>query len=182
MTALQIQQEIYELVTKIPDFEQMMIQPLYKYAFYLWGRVLASIESNNFEDVKFEIDWIIKRDFFQEYINKHSLLGNDSRMTLIDISYHNVRKDRGLFYILEKSGLAKSLINESDVVDSMSSPPQTTRAALRGKFIKIAQEKKRDYTVDWLNLKINDKHQRSVICKDPFKAVDERVYELIENL
>ena len=182
VTALRIQQEIYELVTKIPDFEQMMIQPLYKYAFDLWGRVLASIESNNFEDVKFEIDWIIKRDFFQEYMNKHSLLGNDSRMTLIDISYHNVRKDRGLFYILEKSGLAKSLINESDVVDSMSSPPQTTRAALRGKFIKIAQEKKRDYTVDWLNLKINDQHQRSVICKDPFKAVDERVDELIENL
>lgn len=182
VTALQIQQEIYELVTKIPDFEQMMIQPLYKYAFDLWGRVLASIESNNFEDVKFEIDWIIKRDFFQEYMNKHSLLGNDSRMTLIDISYHNVRKDRGLFYILEKSGLAKSLINESDVVDSMSSPPQTTRAALRGKFIKIAQEKKRDYTVDWLNLKINDQHQRSVICKDTFKAVDERVDELIENL
>ena len=182
VTALQIQQEIYELVTKIPDFEQMMIQPLYKYAFDLWGRVLASIESNNFEDVKFEIDWIIKRDFFQEYMNKHSLLGNDSRMTFIDISYHNVRKDRGLFYILERSGLAKSLINESDVVDSMSSPPQTTRAALRGKFIKIAQEKKRDYTVDWLNLKINDQHQRSVICKDPFKAVDERVDELIENL
>lgn len=182
VTALQIQQEIYELVTKIPDFEQMMIQPLYKYAFDLWGRVLASIESNNFEDVKFEIDWIIKRDFFQEYMNKHSLLGNDSRMTLIDISYHNVRKDRGLFYILERSGLAKSLINESDVVDSMSSPPQTTRAALRGKFIKIAQEKKRDYTVDWLNLKINDQHQRSVICKDPFKAVDELVDELIENL
>lgn len=182
VTALQIQQEIYELVTKIPDFEQVMSQPLYKYAFDLWGRVLASIESNNFEDVKFEIDWIIKRDFFQEYMNKHSLLGNDSRMTLIDISYHNVRKDRGLFYILERSGLAKSLINESDVVDSMSSPPQTTRAALRGKFIKIAQEKKRDYTVDWLNLKINDQHQRSVICKDPFKAVDERVDELIENL
>ena len=182
VTALQIQQEIYELVTKIPDFEQVMSQPLYKYAFDLWGRVLASIESNNFENVKFEIDWIIKRDFFQEYMNKHSLLGNDSRMTLIDISYHNVRKDRGLFYILERSGLAKSLINESDVVDSMSSPPQTTRAALRGKFIKIAQEKKRDYTVDWLNLKINDQHQRSVICKDPFKAVDERVDELIENL
>ena len=115
-------------------------------------------------------------------MNKHSLLGNDSRMTLIDISYHNVRKDRGLFYILERSGLAKSLINESDVVGSMSSPPQTTRAALRGKFIKIAQEKKRNYTVDWLNLKINDQHQRSVICKDPFKAVDERVDELIENL
>jgi len=182
VTALQIQQEIYELVTKIPDFEQVMSQPLYKYAFDLWGRVLASIESNNFEDVRFEIDWIIKRDFFLEYMNKHSLLGNDSRMTLIDISYHNVRKDRGLFYILERSGLAKSLINESDVEDSMSSPPQTTRAALRGKFIKIAQEKKRDYTVDWLNLKINDQHQRSVICKDPFKAVDERVDELIENL
>ena len=61
-------------------------------------------------------------------------------------------------------------------------PPQTTRARLRGEFIKRAKERKRDYTVDWVHLKLNDQAQRTVLCKDPFKSRDERVEKLIESL
>ena len=50
-------------------------------------------------------------------------------------------------------------------------PPQTTRARLRGEFIRKAQERRRDFTVDWVHLKLNDQAQRTVLCKDPFKAV-----------
>jgi len=65
---------------------------------------------------------------------------------------------------------------------AMENPPETTRAALRGRFIKVAQEKKRDFTVDWVNLKINDQQQSSIACKDPFKNIDERVDKLIAAL
>ena len=59
--------------------------------------------------------------------------------------------------------------------------PQTTRARLRGEFIRRAKERKRDYTVDWVHLKLNDQAQRTVLCKDPFKAHDERVEKLIAS-
>jgi proteasome accessory factor A len=62
------------------------------------------------------------------------------------------------------------------------SPPQTTRARLRGEFIKAAKAKRRDFTVDWVHLKLNDQAQRTVLCKDPFKAYDDRVDKLIESL
>ncbi len=59
-------------------------------------------------------------------------------------------------------------------------PPQTTRARLRGEFIRRAQDgRERDFTVDWVHLKLNDQAQRTVLCKDPFRAVDERVEKLI---
>ena len=45
-----------------------------------------------------------------------------------------------------------------------------------------AKERKRDYTVDWVHLKLNDQAQRTVLCKDPFKSRDERVEKLIESL
>jgi proteasome accessory factor A len=61
-------------------------------------------------------------------------------------------------------------------------PPQTTRARLRGDFIKRAQEKRRDFTVDWVHLKLNDQAQRTVLCKDPFRAVDDRVEKLIASM
>jgi proteasome accessory factor A len=64
----------------------------------------------------------------------------------------------------------------------METPPQTTRARLRGEFIRRAKDRKRDYTVDWVHLKLNDQAQRTVLCKDPFRSHDERVDRLIESL
>jgi proteasome accessory factor A len=61
-------------------------------------------------------------------------------------------------------------------------PPQTTRARLRGQFIKTAQEKRRDFTVDWVHLKLNDQTQRTILCKDPFQSVDDRVDKLLAGL
>ncbi|WP_264916439.1 hypothetical protein, partial [Mycobacterium kiyosense] len=37
-------------------------------------------------------------------------------------------------------------------------------------------------TVDWVHLKLNDQAQRTVLCKDPFRAVDERVKRLIASM
>lgn len=61
-------------------------------------------------------------------------------------------------------------------------PPQTTRARLRGDFIRRAQEQRRDFTVDWVHLKLNDQAQRTVLCKDPFRSVDDRVEKLIAGM
>ena len=71
---------------------------------------------------------------------------------------------------------------DADILDATTNPPQSTRAKLRGAFIKRAKERKRDYTVDWVHLKLNDQAQRTVLCKDPFKSEDERVEKLIACL
>ena len=57
-----------------------------------------------------------------------------------------------------------------------------TRARLRGEFIRQAKERRRDYTVDWVHLKLNDQAQRTVLCKDPFRAHDDRVDKLIASM
>ena len=74
------------------------------------------------------------------------------------------------------------MTRDLDVFEAKSRPPQTTRARLRGEFIKRAQEKRRDFTVDWVHLKLNDQAQRTVLCKDPFRAHDERVERLIASM
>ena len=182
ITALQMQNEMYNIVLSMPGLDEILEKPFYRYALNLWRRSLDALESQDYSLVDMEIDWMIKRKFMNSYKEKHQLNDMDSRLILLDISYHNIRKDRGLFYILEKSGMAKTLITNNDVNGAMENPPETTRAALRGRFIKVAQEKKRDFTVDWVNLKINDQQQSSIACKDPFKNIDERVDKLIAAL
>ena len=182
ITALQMQNEMYDIVLSMPGLDEILEKPFYRYALNLWRRSLDALESHDYSLVDMELDWMIKRKFMNSYKEKHQLNDMDSRLILLDISYHNIRKDRGLFYILEKSGMAKTLITNNDVNGAMENPPETTRAALRGRFIKVAQEKKRDFTVDWVNLKINDQQQSSIACKDPFKNIDERVDKLIAAL
>jgi proteasome accessory factor A len=98
------------------------------------------------------------------------------------MAYHDISRDRGLYYLLERKGAVVRVINDIRILEAKSLAPQTTRARLRGEFIKRAQEKHRDFTVDWVHLKLNDQAQRTVLCKDPFKAVDERVERLIASM
>ena len=76
----------------------------------------------------------------------------------------------------------QSVCRDLDIFQAKSVPPQTTRARLRGEFIRRAQERRRDFTVDWVHLKLNDQAQRTVLCKDPFRSVDERVEKLIAGM
>ena len=83
---------------------------------------------------------------------------------------------------MQSNGLVERILDDADVETAIDQPPQTTRARLRGEFVRQAKERKRDYTVDWVHLKLNDQAQRTVLCKDPFLAHDERVDALIESL
>ncbi|MFL6177600.1 MAG: proteasome accessory factor PafA2 family protein, partial [Ornithinibacter sp.] len=100
----------------------------------------------------------------------------------LDLAYHDIRRGRGLFDLLQTRGMAARVTGELEIFRAKSVPPQTTRARLRGEFIRRAQEKRRDFTVDWVHLKLNDQAQRTVLCKDPFLAQDPRVDRLIEGM
>ena len=114
ITALQMQNEMYNIVSSMPGLDEILEKPFYRYALNLWRRSLDALQSEDYSLVDMELDWMIKRKFMNSYKEKHQLNDMDSRLILLDISYHNIRKDRGLFYILEKSGMAKTLITNND--------------------------------------------------------------------
>ena len=129
-----------------------------------------------------EVDWVIKHQLIESYREKHSLPLTHPRVALLDLAYHDVTRSRSLYYLLERRGQVDRIVTDEEIELAMDEPPQTTRARLRGAFIKKAKERKRDYTVDWVHLKLNDQAQRTVLCKDPFKARDDRVERLIASL
>ncbi|MGH3456395.1 MAG: proteasome accessory factor PafA2 family protein, partial [Nocardioidaceae bacterium] len=96
--------------------------------------------------------------------------------------YHDIHRDRGLYFMLERRGAVTRATSDLAIFEAKSRPPQTTRARLRGEFIRRAQERRRDFTVDWVHLKLNDQAQRTVLCKDPFRSHDERVHKLIDSM
>jgi proteasome accessory factor A len=81
-----------------------------------------------------------------------------------------------------RRGLAAHLISPETIAEAVTVPPQSTRARLRGDFVRRAAEAGRDFTVDWGQLKLNDIPPQVVVCSDPFASVDERVERLINAL
>ena len=148
----------------------------------LWGRVLTAVETGDLEPVSREIDWVTKLRLIERYQAKHDLALSHPRIAQMDLAYHDIRRNRGLYALLEKKGAVDRVSTELEIFEAKETPPQTTRARLRGEFIRHAQEKRRDFTVDWVHLKLNDQAQRTVLCKDPFKSRDERVEKLIASL
>ncbi len=125
---------------------------------------------------------MIKWKLIERYRTQHDLSLGHPRIAQLDLAYHDIHRDRGLYYLLEKRGAVARVTSDLAIYQAKSIPPQTTRARLRGNFIKRAQERRRDFTVDWVHLKLNDQAQRTVLCKDPFRSHDERVERLIEGM
>ena len=100
----------------------------------------------------------------------------------MDLQYHDVDRRRGLFYRMQDRGLVERVTTDREITTAEAEAPTDTRARLRGDFIRRAKEQRRDYTVDWVHLKLNDQAQRTVLCKDPFRFEDERVQKLIDSL
>jgi len=180
-SALEIQEEY---LTRVRDFvdRRQAHTPTIDRALDLWERGLKAIDSGDLSLVDREIDWVTKWSLIERYRHVHGLPLGHARIAQLDLAYHDIHRERGLYYLLEKRGAVSRVTNDLAVFTAKSVPPQTTRARLRGDFIKRAQERRRDFTVDWVHLKLNDQAQRTVLCKDPFRSHDERVERLIDGM
>jgi proteasome accessory factor A len=179
-SALDIQREYFSraadhVAARGPD-------PVAERVIELWGRTLDAVEAQDMSRIDREIDWAIKHRLVERYQAKHGMELSNPRIAQLDLAYHDIRRGRGIFDLLQRKDLVARVTEDGEIEAAKDTPPQTTRAKLRGDFIAAAQQAGRDFTVDWVHLKLNDQAQRTVLCKDPFRAVDERVERLIASL
>ncbi|MGH3441801.1 MAG: Pup--protein ligase [Nitriliruptorales bacterium] len=176
MSALDIQEAYLERVTRFVETSDP--DPDAKEVIDSWREVLETLADNPFKLGR-QLDWVAKYDLVEAFRERHGLPLSHPRVAMVDLAYHNVARDRGLYYLLARRDRVESILTETEIEEAKTEPPARTRAALRGRFIRHAKARRRDYTVDWVHLKLNDQAQRTVLCKDPFRYDDERVDKLI---
>ena len=143
--------------------------------------MLTRLETDPATQCDRDVDWVIKRQVIEEYMARHRLSWRDPRVSLIDLQYHDIRPFKGVYYVLARNDRVDRLVRDEQIEQAKHTPPQTTRARLRGEFIRRANLKGKDYRVDWVYLKLNDPERETILCKDPFQAHDERVERLIRS-
>jgi proteasome accessory factor A len=178
MSALEIQREYLEASRNYYDHQEP--DSVTRDVLDRWTDLLDRLETDPMSCWR-EVDWVIKKDLIENYMTRHRLSWRDPRVSLIDLQYHDIRPDRGLYYRLVQKDMIERLSTDEAIEQAKHIPPQTTRARLRGEFIRRANLKGKDYRVDWVYLKLNDPERETILCKDPFQAHDERVERLIRS-
>jgi proteasome accessory factor PafA2 len=96
-----------------------------------WESVLTDLERDPML-LDGQLDWVTKRSLFQAYMDRDGLDWSDSKLSLLDLQYHDVRPDRSLYERLVRVGKVERLVTEHDVHEAMTVPPSSTRAYFRG--------------------------------------------------
>lgn len=148
----------------------------------LWQRTLDAIASQDFSGVEQEIDWVIKRALLLQVKDKLGAEWDHPKLAQIDLTYHDINRERGLFYLLERKALVRRWTTDEAIAHAATAPPETTRASLRGRFLSAARSAGMDHNVDWVHLKTNRPEPRTLELLDPFATEDQRVDEFIAHI
>jgi len=182
MSPLELQGEYLALVSAWWAGSDEADDPEHAWTMELWSRAWSAIETGDLSPIETELDWVIKYRLLNQYASAQGLEWDSPRIAQLDLAFHDINPRRGIFPLLVRRGLAAELLTNEQINAAVNAPPQTTRARLRGDFVRQAAISGRDVTVDWSQMKINDTPQHSVVCADPFTSVDERVEWLINEL
>jgi proteasome accessory factor PafA2 len=99
-----------------------------------WENVLNDLE----RDVMLtrdRVDWAAKKFLLDALQAEENLSWSDSWLQSIDLEYHNLDLDRGLYYELLRKGLMRRVTTEDEIKNAIFNPPETTRAFFRGRAV-----------------------------------------------
>ena len=104
-----------------------------------WKKTLDELR-NSPEKLSDRIDWAIKEKLFTEFMQSEGLDWEDPLLKSLDLEYHNLDPDRGLYRGLEQEGDVYSLLSEDEILRAVESPPIGTRAQIRGQAVEHGAE------------------------------------------
>jgi proteasome accessory factor A len=176
-SALELQKEYLDLAHRY--YSTRTMSPEAADILHKWEYVLTKLEEDPMQ-LHHEIDWVIKLHLLQAYGERTQLSPEASgdRMLMLDLQYHDIRREKGLYFLLERKGQVVRLATDEQIEKAMVDPPQNTRAKMRGELIKLAKMKRIPYDLDWNYIRIGYLLNLWVKCNDPFQEENEKVTQL----
>ena len=158
------------------------LSELHRRALDLWERGLDAVARGRPQNVAADLDWAAKHRLLTRCAERAGTGLDDPRVARLALAYHDVSPEAGLRPRLEGAGLLHRLVDEARARAAVDTPPATTRARLRGAAVALAQDLRRDLTVDWVNLRLDDGRTPPLALRDPFACADERVDALLDAM
>jgi proteasome accessory factor A len=128
---LALQRQYWQAVTELCDLSD----PAKAAIAADWDQVLLDLEADPML-CRDRLDWVAKLALIREFQASQNLSPNDPWLQSLDLEYHRLDRDHGLYYALEQAGAMRGAPDEMAVRRAISEPPRTTRAYIRGRCIQ----------------------------------------------
>jgi len=179
-TALELQMEYLELATRYVG--SIGASAKARELLRRWADVLSKLAADPMQ-LERQVDWVTKWALMERFIGRHRLSWQDPKVGLLDLQYHDLRREDGIYARLVGRGAVDRMVDDHAVVHAQRNPPRTTRARLRGDFIRNANLSGTKCRVDWTYMRLaEDPEPQAVSCSDPFRAFDARVESLVRRM
>ncbi len=157
------------------------LSPMTKEVLICWESILTRLDQDPMM-LDREIDWVAKHSLIQSYMNRKSCSWEDPRIAMIDLQYHDVRPQKGLYYTLERTGNIERLTHHEEIQRAMHIAPAQTRAFFRGACLQRFPQ--RVYGMSWTSvlLEVADKTIKRIPLMDPYRGTQSLTQELFQDI
>lgn len=146
-----------------------------------WEQTLAALETDPMI-LDRQLDWVAKLNILEAYRERHSLAWEDPKLALVDLQYHDVRVDKGLYYKLVQQGRMELLVSEDEVKRAISEPPEDTRAWFRGQVLRRFSSDITAASWDGVVFDVGGESLRKVPMLEPLRGTREMTEGLLESV
>ena len=164
LSAIEMQHEYLNLAKLY--FDQNELDSTAKNIMEKWEDVLNRLGTDPTQLAR-ELDWVIKKKAIDTEINSRGLVWDSAEVTELDSQYHDIQPEVGLYHKLLKEGSVEQIVTNEDIEQAMHQPPENTRAKFRGKYVKLANERKVLCGVNWSYIQLYEPHQKLFLMHDP---------------
>ncbi len=178
LSAVQLQWEYFEHAKKYVEREDDT--PENQDVLARWESVLSALETEPLS-LHRELDWVAKYRLLAAYRERDGLGWTDPKLQAIDLQYHDVRRERGLYNRLASSGKVERLTTDEEVDIAVMEPPVNTRAYFRGRC--ISKYPQAIAAASWDSLIVDtgvDALQR-IPMREPLRGTREHVEDLLRE-
>ena len=126
-----------------------------------------------------ELDWVVKYQLIENYVAKHGLKWNDARAQMIDLQYHDVRPERGLYYKLEESEAVDRLVTDDEITKAIHDPPKDTRAYFRGMCLQRYADEIVSASWDSVIFDLKEGPLKKIFMLEPLRGTEAHVRGLL---
>ncbi len=173
-TATEIQAEYLELAErylrgKDPEGDWVLNE---------WRLVLDALRHDP-EVLIDRIDWVTKKWLLESFMEEESLDWHDTWVQSLDLEYHNLNPDKGLYFDLRRRGVVRKLLDDELVNQAIVTPPQDTRARARSVVMRALTGQKARYVIDWDSIYVED--EKYLNMDDPFMTYDMESEDFIQE-
>ena len=178
LSAIQIQWEYLERAKKYVEQQDTSADNLE--VLERWEEVLIGLEDDPMQ-LSRELDWVAKHRLLEGYRERHRLDPSDPKLRLIDLQYHDVVRDRGLYHRLVASGQVERLVSEDEIQRAVMEPPEDTRAYFRGRCIARFPDAITAASWDSMIFDVGADALQRVPMREPLRGTKEHVNDLLER-